>query len=86
MKKRLLKLIYIVNFRYPFLAHEIFNCEINSIFEKFFEAPEVIKQTESNDNTHASSHDDAEEEEAKSFDDEEKHDKENAATSGISNA
>ena len=26
--------------RYPFLALEIFNCEINPLLEKFFEAPE----------------------------------------------
>ena len=32
--------------RYPFLALEIFNCEINPLLEKFFEAPEP-KQTAS---------------------------------------
>ena len=32
--------------RYPFLALEIFNCEINPLLEKFFEAPEP-KETSS---------------------------------------
>jgi hypothetical protein len=27
-------------FRFPFIASEIFNCEINSILDKFFDAPE----------------------------------------------
>ena len=26
--------------RYPFLSSEIFNCELNTVLEKFFEAPE----------------------------------------------
>jgi len=26
--------------RFPFLANEIFNCEINSLLDKFFDAPE----------------------------------------------
>jgi hypothetical protein len=26
--------------RFPFLASEIFNCEINSLLDKFFDAPE----------------------------------------------
>ena len=68
------------------MSHEIFNCELNSVFEKFFEAPEVIKQSESNDNTHASSHDDQEEEEAKSFDGEERNDKENTTDNDTQDA
>ena len=28
------------DFRYPFLSSEIFNCELNTVLEKFFEAPE----------------------------------------------
>lgn len=32
--------------KYPFLALEIFNCEINPLLEKFFEAPEP-KETSS---------------------------------------
>lgn len=30
-------------FRFPFLASEIFNCEINAILDKFFDAPEKKK-------------------------------------------
>ena len=30
--------------RYPFLAHEILNCEISQLLEKFFEAPEPKKK------------------------------------------
>ena len=26
--------------RFPFISSEIFNCEINSILDKFFDAPE----------------------------------------------
>jgi hypothetical protein len=26
--------------RFPFLANEIFNCEINAVLDKFFDAPE----------------------------------------------
>lgn len=33
--------------RFPFLANEIFNCEINSILDKFFDAPEKKKKEES---------------------------------------
>ena len=33
--------------RYPFLALEIFNCEINPLLEKFFEAPEPKETTSS---------------------------------------
>ena len=32
--------VYNLWIRYPFLALEIFNCEINPLLEKFFEAPE----------------------------------------------
>jgi hypothetical protein len=28
--------------RFPFLANEIFNCEINSLLDKFFDAPEKV--------------------------------------------
>ena len=42
--------------RYPFLALEIFNCEINPLLEKFFEAPEP-KETETPVSTSASEKD-----------------------------
>lgn len=29
--------------KYPFIAGEIFNCEINQILDKFFEAPIKVK-------------------------------------------
>lgn len=29
--------------KYPFIAGEIFNCEINQILDKFFEAPVKVK-------------------------------------------
>lgn len=27
--------------RFPFLANEIFNCEINAVLDKFFDAPDL---------------------------------------------
>jgi hypothetical protein len=34
--------------RFPFLANEIFNCEINALLDKFFDAPEkLLKKTQS---------------------------------------
>ena len=30
--------------KYPFISGEIFNCEINQILDKFFEAPVKVKQ------------------------------------------
>lgn len=33
--------------KYPFTTSEIFNCEINSLLEKFFEAPEPPKKEDS---------------------------------------
>ena len=35
--------------RYPFLALEIFNCEISSMLEKFFEPPEVEEEKKEED-------------------------------------
>ena len=32
--------------KYPFITGEIFNCEINQILDKFFEAPLKIKEAE----------------------------------------
>lgn len=29
-----------VGHKFPFTVNEIFNCELNHVFEKFFEAPE----------------------------------------------
>jgi hypothetical protein len=34
--------------KYPFITGEIFNCEINQILDKFFEAPQKIKEAEKN--------------------------------------
>jgi hypothetical protein len=34
--------------KYPFITGEIFNCEINQILDKFFEAPLKIKEAEKN--------------------------------------
>ena len=36
---------YIKVYRFPFLANEIFNCEINALLDRFFDAPEKIKKT-----------------------------------------
>lgn len=36
--------------RYPFLSLEIFNCEINPLLEKFFEAPEPKEEESKSDN------------------------------------
>ena len=33
--------------KYPFIAGEIFNCEINPMLEKFFEAPEPAQEAAS---------------------------------------
>ena len=41
-----------ITHRFPFIANEIFNCELNSVLDKFFEAPEL--------NTHTSEHDEDE--------------------------
>jgi len=32
--------------KYPFLSLEIFNCEINQVLSKFFEAPELKDESE----------------------------------------
>ena len=34
-------------FRFPFLANEIFNCEINALLDRFFDAPEKLKKSKS---------------------------------------
>ena len=35
-------------YRFPFLANEIFNCEINALLDRFFDAPEkLLKKTHS---------------------------------------
>lgn len=36
-----MKLLKFYYFRFPFIASEIFNCEINQILDKFFEQPEI---------------------------------------------
>ena len=36
--------------RFPFLASEIFNCELNTVLEKFFEAP-IKPETDKADET-----------------------------------
>lgn len=33
--------------RFPFIASEIFNCEINQLLDRFFDAPEKQKKEES---------------------------------------
>ena len=35
--------------KYPFITGEIFNCEINQIMDKFFEAPVKVKEEENFD-------------------------------------
>lgn len=35
---------YFILYRYPFLSAEIFNCELTTMLDKFFEAPEVIEK------------------------------------------
>jgi hypothetical protein len=35
--------------RFPFIASEIFNCEINSLLDKFFDAPEKKKDEAQSD-------------------------------------
>jgi hypothetical protein len=37
---------YLIKIRFPFICSEIFNCEINSILDKFFDAPEKAKKLE----------------------------------------
>lgn len=49
------------NYRFPFLASEIFQTEINSLFDKFFEAPpEPEVQTQATVGENESSGDDQE--------------------------
>ena len=55
--------------RYPFLSAEIFNCELNTVLEKFFEAPEPPQPAKNDEG------DKSDEESEK--DGEEKDDKEN---------
>ena len=51
--------------KFPFLASEMFNCEVNAILEKFFEAPEVKESdksvTESKENSEEVEHIETEE-------------------------
>lgn len=35
--------------KFPFLASEIFNCELNTVLEKFFEAPKPVETEKSTD-------------------------------------
>ena len=35
--------------KFPFLASEIFNCELNTVLEKFFEAPKEPEQDKTDD-------------------------------------
>jgi len=56
--------------KYPFLSAEIFNCELNTVLEKFFEAPEPPQPAK---NDEAGEKSDEEDEK----DEEEKDDKEN---------
>jgi len=46
-------------YRFPFIASEIFNCEINALLDRFFDAPEPKKKE-------ASEHEETEEEDDKS--------------------
>lgn len=39
--------ICIDQYRFPFICSEIFNCEINSLLDKFFDAPEKSKKQDS---------------------------------------
>ena len=36
-------------YKFPFLASEIFNCELNTVLEKFFEAPKPSETEKSTD-------------------------------------
>ena len=40
--------------RLPFIASEIFNCEINQILDKFFDAKEVEPSSDTEDHTEES--------------------------------
>ena len=46
-------------FRFPFLASEIFNCELNTVLEKFFEAPKEAEQEKLTDDGNTGNEDDA---------------------------
>eukprot|EP00347_Sterkiella_histriomuscorum_P022039 403331901 len=54
--------------KFPFIASEIFNCEINSLLDKFFDAPEPKKKEET---SHSEEHEEEEEEEKEHKDEEE---------------
>lgn len=58
--------------KYPFISGEIFNCEINQILDKFFEAPVKVKEAESEDKTDKSDKDDKDSDAGKSDSDDEK--------------
>jgi hypothetical protein len=46
-----------MRFRFPFLANEIFNCEINSLLDKFFDAPEKKDSDEKSEQVAAAAED-----------------------------
>jgi hypothetical protein len=47
----------------PFITSEIFNCEINTLMDKFFDAPEEVASSKKEDSSAASNADEEEEEE-----------------------
>jgi hypothetical protein len=47
-------------FRFPFLANEIFNTEVNSLLDKFFDAPEKISKPVTTTSATSERSDDAE--------------------------
>lgn len=55
--------------KYPFVSGEIFNCEINQLLDRFFEAPIKVKEIESEDKE-KSEKDDKEDSDAGDSDDE----------------
>ena len=59
--------------KYPFITGEIFNCEINQILDKFFEAPPPIQPSLKGDDDEVEKEDKEDDEEEE--DDEKKSDK-----------
>lgn len=63
-------------FRFPFLANEIFNCEINALLDRFFDAPEKLKKARSEEATPAVVEDKKEKEDGDTSSEEEAGEKE----------
>lgn len=66
--------------KYPFISGEIFNCEINQILDRFFEAPVKVKEAEDDKDSDAENSDDDKSADKKKSEDADKEDTITGAT------